>query len=218
MLGQLAPRPGQRERAAHRGCGPDCRWPSWEVCFLTHPFFLPPSFSPSSRTGSYRGLPFQRCEPSAFPRTRGTAAQGSVSPASGRRSSRLGASEGLQILQAQPDSSCLLAVRGGQGLICTRRGRRNFTRVPVEIGPRPTLTASLRSPLPGPAEEEEALSPGATGLPSSPQVPGSPCPHAPCQSLGLALRRHSRQEGQRCPLPGVCVLWGRRANRRRNAE
>ena len=173
---------------------------------------FPPSFPLSSCTGSHRGLHSQLCVPSAFPGTRGTAGQGSVSPASGQRSSRLRASEGLQILQAWPDSSCLLPVRGRQGLICTRCGRRSLTRVPAEIGPRPTLTASLRSPLPGPAEEEEALSPGATGLPSSPQVPGSPSPHAPCQSLGLALRRHSRQEGQHCPLPGACVLWGRRAN------
>ena len=29
---------------------------------------------------------------------------------------------------------------------CTRRGRRNLTRVAVEMGPRPTLTASLRFP------------------------------------------------------------------------
>ena len=136
---------------------------------------FPPSFPLSSCTGSHRGLHSQLCVPSAFPGTRGTAGQGSVSPASGQRSSRLRASEGLQILQAWPDSSCLLPVRGRQGLICTRRGRRSLTRVPAEIGPRPTLTASLRSPLPGPAEEEPRGNWAAFFTPG-PRVPEPSCP------------------------------------------
>lgn len=173
------------------------------------------SFPSSSRTGAHRGLPSQHCEPSAFPRTRGPAAQGSVSPASGRRSSRLGGSEGLQTHQAWLDSSCVLSVPGGQGLILQLH--QAWQEEPYQgcrgNGPQTNPDRLSEVPPPRPTEEEEALSPGATGLPSfTPAPPPPPRPHAPCQSLGLAVQRRRRQEGQHCPLPGARVLWGRRAN------
>ena len=118
------------------------------------------SFPPSSRTSPHRGLPSQRCEPSAFPGTRGPADQGSVSPASGWRSSRLGASEGLQTL----------SVPGGQGLILQLH--QAWQEEPYQgcrgNGPQTDPDRLSEVPPPRPTEEEEALSPGATGLPSCP--------------------------------------------------
>lgn len=47
-----------------------------------------------------------------------------------------------------PPVSCRCLEGRASSFSCTRRGRRNLTRVAVEMGPRPTLTASLRSPPP----------------------------------------------------------------------
>ena len=112
-LGSWSPGRDRGRELPAVGAVPGC-WLSLGVYFLIHLFFFP-SLHPHGLAPILTGLCSLGYEPLAFPAGCRAAAKGMVSPASGWRSSRLGASKGPQTRQV-PDSSCLLPVPGGQGL------------------------------------------------------------------------------------------------------
>ena len=192
---------GAQVRTQGQGCPPLVR--SWLLLAQLGSLFPHPSVLPSLHP---HGLaPIGVSPPSAVSLQlspgRGDRRPGLSQPSIRPAVLPLGASEGLQTL----------SVPGGQGL--TLQLHQAWQEEPYQgcLGNGPQTDPDRLSEVP-PTKTHGGGGGGSKPRGNWAAFPPPPRPHAPCQSLGLAVQRHCRQEGQCCPLPGACVLWGRRAN------